>query len=219
MQKDIIMGTEYWERCVNSTTPAFKLWIKKENLAISKIILKNSVILDLGFGTGRSIREIAGIAKIIMGIDFNKSVFRDTKKNLSLFKNVRLFNENANNLHFKDNIFDYIICLGNTFGNFGKERIKILKEVKRVLKRNGKFLVSIYSEKALPERLKIYKKVGMKFKVLDKNGKLVTEDGISTEQFSKDELRKIFDNAEFKVKITNLTPITYLCEALKKVPT
>jgi ubiquinone/menaquinone biosynthesis C-methylase UbiE len=94
-------------------------------------------------------------------------------------------------MHFEDNIFDYVLCLGNTFGNFGKNKYKILREMKRVTKNNGKIILSVYSEKALPERIKGYKKVGVKIK-------------------------KIFKKAGLNAKIIELNPISYICEAIKR---
>jgi ubiquinone/menaquinone biosynthesis C-methylase UbiE len=87
-------------------------------------------------------------------------------------------------MHFNDNTFDYVICLGNTFGNFGKDKYKILKEMKRVAKKNGKIIISVYSEKALPERIEGYKKV-VKIKKITKEGTVYTKDGLISEQFSK----------------------------------
>jgi 2-polyprenyl-6-hydroxyphenyl methylase/3-demethylubiquinone-9 3-methyltransferase len=215
MNKNLEIGTEYWERLIDNITPSFRAWIKEEKSEILKIIKKDSVVLDIGCGTGRSIREIAGLAKEVVGVDFNKSILRETKKNLSNLSNVKLFCENAKKLHFLDNVFDYVICVGNTFGNFGEDKIKIIKEVKRVLKKGGVFLVSVYSEKALPERLKIYNKFGMNIKRIEERGKILTKEGIVTEQFSRSDLRGIFKRSGLTLRIKTLSSISYLCKARK----
>ena len=55
-------------------------------------------------------------------------------------------------LHFSDDIFDYVICMTNTFGNLGDIKLDVLKEMKRVCKKNGKIFIGVYSEKAFDVR-------------------------------------------------------------------
>ena len=105
--------------------------------------------------------------------------------------------------------------MGNTFGDFGKDKFKILKEMKRVTKKGGKIIISVYSEKALPVRLKEYKRVGVEIKTI-KDGLIITIEGIVTEQFSKRELKIIFNKVGLKPLITKLSSISYLCEATKE---
>ncbi|MCH8741553.1 class I SAM-dependent methyltransferase [Patescibacteria group bacterium] len=207
---------KYWKKVVKSHSPAIRSWIKKENLYLQKNIKKDSIVLDVGCGIGRNIKAIANIAKKIIGIDNNKRLFKEIKKSLSKFKNVKVFLEEAQRLHFKNNTFDYAICMGNTFGDFGEDKLKILKEMQRVTKKGGRIIISVYSEKALPIRLKEYKKAGMKLEKTSKDGTVVTEEGIITEQFSKRKLQKIFNKAGLNIKIIKLSSISYLCEAIKK---
>jgi ubiquinone/menaquinone biosynthesis C-methylase UbiE len=106
--------------------------------------------------------------------------------------------------------------LGNTFGNFGKNKYKILREMKRVAKNNGKIILSVYSEKALPERIKGYKKVGVKIKKITKEGTVYTKEGFILEQFSKRKIKEIFKKAGLNAKITELNQISYICKATKR---
>ena len=132
------------------------------------------------------------------------------------FKNVEVFLEDARKMHFKDNGFDYVICMGNTFGNFGKLETPILKEMKRVVKPRGKIILSVSSEKALGSRLKQYKKVGIKIQKIEPDGTVYTKDKLVLKQFSKEKLKNIFERAGLTVKIVRLNPISYICEAVKK---
>jgi len=205
----------WWKIYVKKALPIIKDWLKKENLYLRKNIERNKSILDVGCGFGRHLKLLSDITKEISGIDWDKEAVKDAKKNLSKFKNVKIFLEDAQKMHFKKNSFDYVICIGNTFGDFGKDKLKILKEIKRVVKRGGKIIISVYSEKALKTRLKQYKKIGIKIRKIENDGMVYTLDWFS-EQFSKEKLKDIFKKAGLAVKITELNPISYICEAVKK---
>ena len=206
---------KYWKRVVMNEPPIIKDWLSKEDLYLKKNIKNDSCVLDIGCGTGRSIKTIKDIAKKIVGIDNNKAVIGKIRKKLSKFNNVVIYCKDAENTSLKDNTFDYTICVGNTFGDFGHDKIKILKEMKRLTKKKGKIIVSVFSEKALPIRLKIYKKAGMTLKKIGEDGTIITAEGINTEQFSQQKLKKIFSMIGLDVKIIKLNPISYICEATK----
>lgn len=205
----------WWKQAIRHASPLYKDWIKKEENWLRKNIKKNSLVLDVGCGFGRDIKLLVNIAKNISGIDYDREAIREAQKNLSRFKNVNLFLEDARNMHFENDTFDYVICMGNTFGNFGKDKLKILKEMKRVAKRKGKIIISVYSEKALPTRINVYKKTKLKIKSVSKDGTVVISEGVISEQFSKEKLKNIFKKAGLNVKITNLNSISYICEAIK----
>jgi len=149
-----------------------------------------------------------------VAIDNNKPLCEKIIKKLSEFRNVDFFCKNAKKIHFGDNTFDYVICMGNTFGDFGKDKLKILKEMKRVAKKGGKILVSVYSEKALKIRLKEYNRIGIKIKKISK-GIIYTDNHLILEQFDKEKIESIFNSAKLNVKIIKLNPISYICEAVK----
>jgi 2-polyprenyl-6-hydroxyphenyl methylase/3-demethylubiquinone-9 3-methyltransferase len=205
----------YWQKVLKNSPPLFKIWFKKENSYLRKIITKGSVVLDVGCGSGKNIKEIANVAERVVGIDNDELFFKENKKILLEFKNVEVFLEDAQRMHFKNNTFDYTICMGATFGNFGLNKTKILREMKRVTKKGGKIIVSVYSEKALPVRLKVYQKIGFLVNKVSRDGTVVGENGVISEQFSKEKLSNIFNKSGLNAKIIKLGFIAYLCEASK----
>ena len=113
--------------------------IKKD--AIKKLKIKeNTTILDLCTGTGDIIEYILkqNTIKKVIGIDFSSSMLKIAKKRFKKEKNVKFINQNANRLPFCNSAFDYI-TLSFGFRNI-KHKIKTLKEIKRVLKPNGKIM-------------------------------------------------------------------------------
>ena len=105
----------YWKLFTKKPLPIFKDWLAKEKFFLRRNIKKDSKVLDVGCGIGKHIKLLANTAKEISGVDFDKNVVEEAKKNLSIFKNVKIFFENAKKLHFKNNIFDFVICMGNSF--------------------------------------------------------------------------------------------------------
>lgn len=51
---------------------------------------------------------------------------------------------------------------------------------------------------------------------MNKGGIVVTTEGLISEQFSKEKLKNICKKAGLNVKIANLNPISYICEAIKR---
>ena len=114
--------------------------IKKD--IVKKIeIKKNATILDLCTGTGDIIDYILKQynPKRIVGVDFSSKMLTLARKRFKNIANVKLINANATCLPFCYNTFDYLtISFG--FRNI-KHKTRALKEMKRVLKPNGKFLL------------------------------------------------------------------------------
>jgi 2-polyprenyl-6-hydroxyphenyl methylase/3-demethylubiquinone-9 3-methyltransferase len=207
---------DWWKKYLKVCPPLINDWVQKETLWLQKNIKRGSIVLDVGCGWGRDLKAIAKIVKKGIGIDNDSEIIKEAKGNLSKFKNIELFVENAKKTHFNDNTFDYVLCLGNTFGNFGRDKYKILKEMKRVAKNNGEIILSVYSEKALSERIKGYKKLVLKIKKITKEGTVYTKEGFILEQFSKRKIKEIFKKAGLNAKIIELNPISYICEATKR---
>ena len=138
----------FFEVWLNQAHPKIKEWFQKEIAYLKKNIRPNSKILDVGCGFGRHIEIIADFSKEVVGIDNNSDMIEKAKDRLSNFKNVKLFEQDAQKLDFEDDYFDYVICMTNTFGDFPKIKENVLKEIKRVCKKDGKIIISVYNDKS-----------------------------------------------------------------------
>ncbi len=108
---------------------------------------KNMVILDLACGQGRHSLELARRGfRNVNGLDRSHYLIRKAK-NLSASEGLSVnFKEgDARKLPYTADTFDIVMILGNSFGYFEstEDDMKILKEVFRVLKPNGKFLIDV----------------------------------------------------------------------------
>ncbi len=211
---DKFFSKPYFEIWLKQASPEIKKWFQEEIDYLKRDIKPDSKILDVGCGFGRHIKVLAPFSEEVVGVDNNGDMLNKAKQNLSNFKNIKLFIQDAQKLEFDDASFDYIICMTNTFGTFLNKKQKILREMKKVLKQNGKIIISVYSEKATNVRIKNYEKVGLHIEKM-KDGKIYLKEGHITEQFSNRQLVRLFESVGLKVNIIELTPISYLCIATK----
>ncbi|MFA5020073.1 MAG: class I SAM-dependent methyltransferase [Candidatus Pacearchaeota archaeon] len=206
-----------WEEILANQPEAYKKWFEEEKKFFIKHINKNSKILEVGCGNGRSIKDMLNITKDITGIDHDETAIEHAKNNFKKCPSVKIILAEGANLPFVDKTFDYVTCIG-TFANFSEEKYKILEEMKRVLKEEGKIVISVYSEDALSERLKAYRKIRAEIKEIKENGKVIFDDfgkdGIS-EQFSKKQLSVIFKKVGLSIEKIKKAGIGYICKLRK----
>ncbi len=202
---------EYWQKYLKTASPLIKDWLKKENLYLQKNIKKDSVVLDVGCGLGRNMTAIKDIAEKVFGIDNNEEFINKAQEKILGFSNLKISFGDAREMSFQENTFDYTICMGNTFGDFKKDKLEILNEMKRVTKKDGKIIISVYSEKALKARLEGYKQIGIEINKI-KDGTVYTKGGLVLEQFSKKDLINLCKEVnQNNITIKSLNKISYMC--------
>ncbi|MBY0600187.1 class I SAM-dependent methyltransferase [Bacillus bingmayongensis] len=126
--------------CIMNTVHA-----RLTNWALQKVnIPKDSVILDIGCGSGRTIHTLSKINTYgtIYGIDYSeKAVENSIKSNRSDVKNgkVMIHRASVSSIPFDDNFFDLITAFQTHY--FWPNLEHDIKEVFRVLKPNGSFMI------------------------------------------------------------------------------
>jgi ubiquinone/menaquinone biosynthesis C-methylase UbiE len=123
------------------------------NRSLELLNLKNGdKVLEIGFGRGTALIEISkavGEKGEVFGIDLTPEMIKISKQRLAKqgILNVRLEEGDARNLPYKNNYFD-VVYISSTLELFDTPDIPVvLKEIKRVLKPEGKLgVVSIPKE-------------------------------------------------------------------------
>jgi ubiquinone/menaquinone biosynthesis C-methylase UbiE len=141
-----------------------------------KSFFKDKVVLDVGIGNGRFARYLAPVSKKYLGVDISKEQLEKAKKNLKGMENVELINQSAEKIPLESESVDIIFGSWSfdTIKNIDK-RNKVLNEVERVLKKEGKiYLVENYPDGEF-EKLVDYRPDYLEhreefFNWLDKNG-------------------------------------------------
>jgi ubiquinone/menaquinone biosynthesis C-methylase UbiE len=205
-------NNSYFEN-LHETKP-FLEYLDKEIQEIKKII-PGGKVLDVGCGSGRSTAILCDLAEEVMGIDFSKRLLEQAKEKLQQKSNVKFYLEDAKSTHFKDEEFDTIAILWNTFGNLHASRDKVLQEAKRILKPNGRIILSVFSEKVLSSYLEMLKENNLEIESQDEDYVFLKE-GMISERFTKNKLKEIFNRYDLEGEIKPLTEISYLCIIRKK---
>jgi len=111
-------------------------------------IKKGMVVLDIGTGRGEIAMLCAGRKAKVWAIDYSLEAIKIAKNfseallNQSERNNINFRVMNAGTLRFKDNYFDRIFFLETLEHLYPEEAEKVLLEIKRVLKPEGKLVLS-----------------------------------------------------------------------------
>ncbi len=163
--------------------------------AMDKIsINSNHTLLDLSCGNGWAGKYFLskGISRAVE-TDISFEMLKETEVNLSEFKNKLSVQSSVHLLPFKENSFDIVFNMESFY--YYKNPEKVLKEILRVMKNNGIFLllVDFYKESRISmrwsERLKIYMNplsINEYKRLLEKNG----FNGIKIERIKSPNIRE-----------------------------
>lgn len=112
-------------------------------------LLNNLNVLEVGYGLGADAVLIAKSAKKYNGIDLSEKSYEITKKRFELYglKNTKLSVGSSTKLNYDDNTFDFVYSWG-VIHHSGDIK-KSLKEIYRVLKRNGRSKIMVYNKDSL----------------------------------------------------------------------
>ena len=108
---------------------------------------KSGKLLDIGCGNGRNLVPFAEKDFICEGIDFSIEMVKNAKSKLNkLGLKAKFHASNMTKLPFKDNNFDYLICIAS-FHHLNKlDQEKALCEFKRILKPCGKMYITTWNK-------------------------------------------------------------------------
>jgi ubiquinone/menaquinone biosynthesis C-methylase UbiE len=148
----------------------------------------HDVVLDIGCGSGRNLREQSNW----VGIDNSETFVEICRK-----KNLNVLQADMTNLPIEDNSVDGIICIASFHHLCNEERrMKALREMYRILKQNCKVLISVWS-------IHQPKKTRRTFKYGD-NIVPWNKYGIIYERyyyiFKKEEIEELFMKCAFKIE-------------------
>lgn len=107
----------------------------------------SDVIADLGCGNGRHLVLCANKCRTVIGLDISRNLLKITQNKMKEKQHIAvLIHGNLVHIPIKKDMLDavlYIAALHNIKGR--KNRIRSLEEVKRVLKDDGRALISVWS--------------------------------------------------------------------------
>ncbi|MBX5321499.1 MAG: class I SAM-dependent methyltransferase [Candidatus Bathyarchaeota archaeon] len=112
---------------------------------------ENSLILDIGCGTGLLFEYVADKAEMVVGLDISKKILEQAGKRALKFGNVHLVLADADHAPFKNETFSHLFAI-TLLQNMSNPE-KTLAEIKRVAKREALIIVTGLKKKFSAEYL------------------------------------------------------------------
>lgn len=103
-------------------------------------IKKNSLVLDVGCGTGLLFSYVAGKAEATVGLDISQKILLQAEKRAKFLPNTHLIFADADKMPLKENSFDYVFAF--TLIQNMPNPVKTLNETKRVAKKDAVIVVT-----------------------------------------------------------------------------
>ena len=201
---------------INNATPAYIDFMNSEHDYLRNSISRGR-LLELGAGSGRILKAVHDIVDSAVGVDKSKTQISALKRNVP-HGNIGVVHADMRDLPFKEGYFGYATLMFSTLRNFHDEdKVKILSEARRILKKGGKLFVSVYAENAFDYQREFY--TGLGFDVRNEGSLTIVSGengGFVSERFTREKLEQLARSAGFsEVRITPLTEWTYMCEMVK----
>lgn len=120
----------------------------KQCIDFINTLTKTDVVADIGCGNGRHLIPCTRHCKKVIGIDISRELLAIIQKKLfeNNLKNTDLLHSDVVHLPLKNDAVDAVLYIASLHNIKGKDkRIQSLKEVKRILKSDGRALVSVWS--------------------------------------------------------------------------
>lgn len=127
------------------------------DMILEKIKAKQKIdILDLSCGEGRHSVEFAKKHNVV-GLDYSKDFLKVAKSRIGKSKNLKFIHGDMKftSKYFDPESFDLVVSLYNSFGYFDKrsDDKKVIKEVNKVLKPGGLFIINTLNGTGVKARL------------------------------------------------------------------
>lgn len=182
---------EIWDELYNQN-----LTWKKETISLPKII-KNKRVLELGVGNGKTLVSILRQKpSSVVAVDFSHVAIEKSKH---LKDKVELLNADARNLPFADKEFDLVVAYYILNNSLKKDRIKMVNEIYRVLKKKGVCLFEDFSAGDFRNKGKKH--------LSDKNTRL-KKNKLICHFFEMEELKTLFRRfSKINAKKTKFNPV------------
>jgi SAM-dependent methyltransferase len=169
------------------------------DLAGSRVSLDGTEILDLACGPGRHAAQLASRGARVTGIDLS-AVLLDTARLVSGLNVVR---GDMRILPYVDNSFDGVVNLFTSFGYFedDDEHLAVLKEVSRVLRPAGTFVLDFLNAKSTVQNMVPRETTDMGRETVD-----VTREVTGGGRFVEKTISRKSDGRVFKERVRLFSP-------------
>ncbi len=217
------LSGEQLQQCYDIAPPAVKQFLKDEIDFIAELLSPTDVVLELGSGYGRVIRELSPFAGKLTGIDNAAGNIKMSTEYLAGVGNCQCIFMDAGQLEFESQSFDVVLCIQNGISALKIDAEKLISDVLEVLKPGGKILLSSYSSKFWEDRLhwfRLQSRHGLLGEIDEDatgNGVIVCKDGFKATTFTEYDFKQLGKRLDLIYTIQEVSNSVVFCEYTRRV--
>lgn len=204
--------SEFITRVYLETPAVIQNFFRQESQMLQKTLSGAGRVLEVGCGFGRVLEWVPEGVRYT-GVDIARHNVTEAKA-----RNPRgdWICGDATALSFGDQVFDAVFCIQNTLGNMEGIETRVMAEMRRVCRKKGKVILSVYAEDSFETRRIWYDRlvdIGIFRRIwMDPDHPRITrsDTGWSSRCFDRTEVRGFFEGAS-SLEITKLNSFLYFC--------
>lgn len=205
------------------TADALRYLAAEQNYMLDHV-LRDDVALELGCGTGRSLKVLAGHVGHITGLDYSNVQLEDAARNTAKYRNkVSLVLGDARNPPLPNNRYDLVLITYNSINSLNEpseeSKLEVLSHANQLLVPDGRLIVTTWAENALGVQLEHYASFGFPHVVEETEDYLhVRNDAgvdLKSGRSSPQKLQDLLERTGFKGNVERLTDYSYAYLAIK----
>lgn len=209
-------------RCYKTAPPRIKQYLDAEIQFVIHNIQRKDMILELGCGYGRVMKEVSPFVSHIIGNDISKESLELAVSYMKGCQNYAVFLVDASQMAFRSSTFDAVFCIQNGISAFGVDTKRLIAESVRVTKKNGIILFSSYSPKIWEARLKWFRNqsqlglIGQIDEGKTHDGTIVCKDGFRATTVGSGQFVELFGELGLKAFISEVDESSVFCKVIKE---
>ncbi len=208
-------------RCYEMAPPRIKRYLDAEIRFVISNLQGKGLILELGCGYGRVMKEVSQSVSWIIGNDISRESLELAKSYMEGCQNYSVFLMDASQMAFRSCTFDAVFCIQNGISAFGVNKKRLIAESIRVTKDNGAILFSSYSPKIWQDRLEWFRKqsqfglIGEIDEEKTCDGTIVCKDGFRATTVSTDQFIELSNEFGLNASIIEVDESSIFCKVIK----
>ncbi|MCK5126640.1 MAG: class I SAM-dependent methyltransferase [candidate division Zixibacteria bacterium] len=206
------LSAEKLKQCYDAADERIRQYLTAEINFVISHLKPNDIVLELGCGFGRVIKQLQPHCRLTIGIDTAFSSLKLAQESGQLIALM-----DASNQGFRDNSFDHVICIQNGLSAFQVDRLQLIEESLRITKPGGLVLFSTYAEKFWPHRLRWFEEQshrGLLGEIdYDKTGDgvIICKDGFRSDTISPNEFNSLASQCDCSFELEEVDQSSLFC--------
>jgi SAM-dependent methyltransferase len=204
-------------RCYEIAPPRVRQYLRAEINYVLEHLQQSDLVVELGCGYGRVLRDLLPHASLVIGIDTSLESLQFATAYVGKNMRCHLFQSDASRLAFHDHSVDKVVCIQNGISAFRVDPSILIKECVRVTRKEGSCIFSSYSEAFWEHRLEWFRlqsKEGLIGEIdwsLTSDGVIVCKDGFRATTFRPEAFSEICEQLGFDATISEVDRSSVFC--------